>query len=198
MNVKSLVIMRRNRLCSGSSIRGNITGALLSAFVAASGRPGWYRADRRGSTKRRPDVLVAAHHPGRLALVHCPLQPGPSAPPSELGRGLQRAARGTRDGNDRKISTVAKAEVVDIAALPKMREETVIDSRLPIRPERKVRRNGSQLSVATLWDDDGCRPAITRGRGAQHRTHTARRAGGLRRGWARCATWGRRSPGGCG
>ena len=68
--------------------------------------------------QRRPDVLVAAHHPGRLAVVHRPSQA--RAPPASSrtqpgDASGQCAARGT--GMTGRSVSEQKSEVVDITSV---------------------------------------------------------------------------------
>ena len=63
--VKSLVSIRRNRLCSGSSVRGNSTAASLSSPVGVIAS-GIVLALNRGSVNAARMSSIAAEHPGRL------------------------------------------------------------------------------------------------------------------------------------
>ena len=63
--VKSRVIIRRSRLCSGSSIRAKITGMLSSDALSFSASGSVFALQPRIG-QGRPDVLVAADHPRRL------------------------------------------------------------------------------------------------------------------------------------
>ena len=89
----------------------------------------------------RPDVLVAADHPRWLVTRHrANCRPSAARQSVELGRGLQRATGIPREGTAGSAVPSPRAEVVVIAA-------PLIDSRLPIRPERRDAFSGSQLSV---------------------------------------------------
>ena len=103
--VKSLVSMRRNRLCSGSSVRGKITAASLSSPVGVMAS-GMVLALNPRIGQRSPNILVAAGHPCRLAKeqVHRLAQPRPLAPVRELGWWGKWAVRGAGGRHRRQVS----------------------------------------------------------------------------------------------
>ncbi len=74
-----------------------------------NGFRGQARIDQRGS-----DVLVTAHHPGRLAVVHRPSQARLLPPFRELRRGMQRAVGGARDRHHRKGRLGCRPEVSEV------------------------------------------------------------------------------------